>query len=65
MPAMGVTVDGEPVPKSWVYSHRECSLRDVLGCYGQLVGEGHSHDVPYREDARRVEQWLARHSSEV
>lgn len=50
--------DGEPVGLGLMYQHIECSLRSVLGCYGNLIGVGHSHDRPYREDARLVQAWV-------
>lgn len=44
-----------------LYDHKECGLRAVLGCYGVVSGNGHTHDVPYRQDALRVQQWLEEH----
>lgn len=41
-----------------LHAHRECMLRNVMGCSAHLRGEPHDHEVPYREDARRVERWL-------
>lgn len=41
-----------------LHAHQECNLRSVMGCSAHLRGEGHDHDVPYREDARRVQRWL-------
>lgn len=49
---------GEPMPSQLVHSHIECHLRSVLGCSGHLLGQGHTHDISYREDARRVVRWL-------
>lgn len=40
--------------------HRECNLRHVLGCSAQLQGEPCDHEGDYREDALRVEAWVAR-----
>lgn len=42
-----------------VYSHRECNLRTIMGCSAALRGEPHDHDGDYRQDALRVEAWLA------
>lgn len=63
IPLVRLDGDDKPVYGGMVYEHKECGLRSVLGCHGNLVGEGHSHDVPYREDARKVEDWLHRHGT--
>lgn len=48
--------DGHSVtPMAW---HRECNLRQVLGCSAHLRGEPHDHDRDYREDALAVEDWV-------
>lgn len=53
-------IDADGTMKSTpLHAHRECMLRNVMGCSAHLRGEPHDHDVPYREDARRVERWLA------
>lgn len=61
----GVTFPGYVDTEGWnptlLHAHRECQLHNVLGCSASLRGEPHNHDVPYREDARRVEQWLHDH----
>lgn len=59
MMAMLGGYDGIPVTTKEIYEHRECGMRHILGCSGHLMKEGHSHHVPYREDARRVMKWLA------
>jgi hypothetical protein len=54
-----IDVDGfVPTP---MYAHKECGLRNVMGCYGLVSGEAHTHDVPYREDALRVQEWVQTH----
>jgi len=55
-----ITADGSPRATP-MHAHRECLLRNVMGCSASLRGEAHDHNVPYREDARRVEQWLQEH----
>jgi hypothetical protein len=51
--------DGEPRYRAeMLYCHIECNIRSVMGCSANLRGEPHDHEVPYREDARRVQQWL-------
>jgi hypothetical protein len=51
---------GRPIyRRQELYSHIECTIRNTMGCSAKLRGEPCDHDVPYREDARRVQQWLA------
>ena len=52
--------DGIPLDTKLGYQHLECGMRSVMGCSGNLMGEGHSHHLPYREDARRVMVYLNR-----
>lgn len=62
----GVTMAGmSGGPDNWqtqiLHAHQECHLRSVMGCSASLRGEPHDHEVPYREDARRVQQWIKEH----
>lgn len=62
----GVSMGGiSGTPDNWrteiMHAHQECNLRNVMGCSASLRGEPHDHDVPYREDARRVQQWIGKH----
>lgn len=61
MASVRMDEDGAPYSGGLVFAHKECGLRNVVGCYGQLTGQDHSHDVPYREDARRVQDWVRHH----
>lgn len=58
----GYGPDGSDGSGGIVAYHRECNLRSVLGCSANLRGEGHDHEREYRQDALRVEAWLADHS---
>lgn len=60
-PSVVAGPDGEPVSGGLIYDHRECGMRSILGCSAHLRGEGHDHDLPYREDARRVMAWIEEH----
>lgn len=55
---MGLGADGKAYP---VQMHIECNCRNLMGCYSSLVSDHHDHDVPYREDARRVWTWIQEH----
>ncbi len=37
-----------------VYEHLECFLRTVMGCSGAFAGGARHHELPIRQDARRL-----------
>lgn len=41
----------DPTP---LYSHIECTIRNVRGCSAKLMGQPCDHSGSYRADARRV-----------
>lgn len=49
---------GESMPNfgdgRWMYAHKECMLRNVLGCSSAYMGGGHDHDGDYYEDAKKL-----------
>lgn len=53
--------DGKTV--TWIYQHRECGLRTVLGCSAKLRGLPCDHENSYRTDALAVEAWVHQHGT--